>query len=240
MLFEDSQEHIEEINNYIKIGSGDLRSLVKKLYLVWQTQELLDLLKWTRANSSKYQLNLIGFDIDQSKIKPEHRDKYMAENIKAYTSQNPEDKCAIWAHNFHISKTKIGDFTTMGYYLDEWFGNDYYAIAQLFGRGEISATKIDESKPDSKDRALSTIPVSSIPEDLLESDLDKLSLSQKVFMIETKNLQREQTRNKQKVRSIGWGVVPSKINMYTDEITITKAFDAIIYCLKSSRSKLLN
>lgn len=110
----------------------------------------------------------------------------------------------------------------------------------MFGRGEISATKIDESKPDSKDRALSTIPVSSIPEDLLESDLDKLSLSQKVFMIETKNLQREQTRNKQKVRSIGWGVVPSKINMYTDEITITKAFDAIIYCLKSSRSKLLN
>lgn len=237
MLFEDNQEHIEQINSYIKTGSGDLRTLIKKLYPVWQTQELLGLLEWMRANSSKYHLSIIGFDIDQSKIKPEHRDKYMAENIKTYLNKKPGAKCAIWAHNFHISKTKIGDFTTMGYYLDKWFGNDYYAIAQLFGRGEISATKIDESKPDSKNRTLGAIPVSSIPEDLLESDLDKLS--QKVFMIETKNLLSEQARNKQKIRSIGWGVLPSKIDMYTDDISVTKAFDAIIYCPKSSRSESL-
>lgn len=237
IMLEDSQAIIERLNSILKTGGGDLKKLVRTLYPVWQTREILNLLEWMKENSSQYGLNIIGFDIDQSKIKPEHRDKYMAENIKNYIEKTPNAKSIVWAHNFHISKTRIGGYWTMGHYLNKWLGNDYYAIAQLFGKGEISATKIDECSPNSKDRTLNVIPIRSIAEDLLEKYLD--TLSRELFIIETRKLKRGQARHKQKIRSIGWGLVSGMLDMYTYEIDIFRAYDAIIYCPKSSRSRSL-
>ena len=236
LLFEDNQDQVEKINEYNKTGDGSLKSIIKTLYRVWQTQELIKLFQWMRVNYNKYPTNLVGFDIDQSKVEPKHRDKFMAENIRTYISKSPNSKCIVWAHNFHIAKTRIGEFSPMGRYLQKWFGKDYYAIAQLFGRGELSATIINEASPDNYDRNIDTILAKSIPKEFFEHYLD--SLSENEFIVETKDLSKETFKIK-KIRSIGWGLVPSKIDMYADELIVSKAYDAVVYCPKSSRSRLI-
>jgi erythromycin esterase-like protein len=62
---EDDMPEAEQIDDYIQTGAGDPKALVLKLFPVWQTQEVLDLVLWMRRynESGKGRLHFAGFDM---------------------------------------------------------------------------------------------------------------------------------------------------------------------------------
>jgi erythromycin esterase len=69
------------------------------------------------------------------------RDFYMAQNILSVLNYYGEDtKMVVWAHNGHIAK-KCGwaATPTMGYYLNQVLGDNYYCIGFDFYRGKFQS-----------------------------------------------------------------------------------------------------
>ena len=115
-----------------------------ELYPVWQTEELQQLFVWLKNHRSLAKIAFIGFDINQAKCDDlSLRDKLMAENIKTYCDAHPNTKAVVWAHNSHIQLTGSNDQPRpMGRFLKELFGRQYVAVALLFGKGSVSATRL--------------------------------------------------------------------------------------------------
>ncbi len=234
LLFEDSQEPCRLVNDYISGKDISLTSVCNELYSVWQTEELKQLLVWLKNHQSLARVAFTGFDIDQAKCSDlSLRDELMAKNIKAYCDANSNTKAVVWAHNSHIQL--IGSNIQprpMGYFLKELFGQQYIAVALLFGKGSVSATRLKNYDMLSLDRSLSVIKVESPPSDLAES-IFETSTDIPIFITQ------DQIRNvniPSKIRSIGWGLVPESVNEVVEETNLKQAFDYIVYFPKGTHS----
>ncbi|WP_110930112.1 erythromycin esterase family protein [Paenibacillus bouchesdurhonensis] len=84
------------------------------------------------ANVMKQRTSLLGNDKQYTML----RDEYLAENVKwivEFEAQRGHDKLFISAHNGHIEKTSAAfGYKSMGDYLDEMYGNHYFAIGTDF------------------------------------------------------------------------------------------------------------
>jgi len=76
----------------------------------------------------------------------------MAQSVIWYLTQNPDNKIFLLAHNNHIQKTPVayGDYQAavpMGNYLQQFYGNDYCAIALTSTDNHVAEMEIDMSVP---------------------------------------------------------------------------------------------
>lgn len=62
----------------------------------------------------------------------------MFENIKAVVSKTPGHKAVILAHNGHLQKTRLGTLTSLGYLLNNFYGNKYFVLAADFNTGDVN------------------------------------------------------------------------------------------------------
>nr|WP_324606269.1 erythromycin esterase family protein [Streptomyces globisporus] len=70
------------------------------------------------------------------------RDRYMAEAVEAVLD-DPSVRIALWAHNGHISKRRHGGAVpSLGQHLHSRYGEAYYALGLLFGRGAFRARRM--------------------------------------------------------------------------------------------------
>ncbi|WP_433544524.1 erythromycin esterase family protein (plasmid) [Streptomyces sp. CA-294286] len=70
------------------------------------------------------------------------RDRYMADNVSELLDV-PSAKVAVWAHNGHIAKSRYGNGPSpLGQHLREQYGDAYYALGLLFGRGAFRAGRM--------------------------------------------------------------------------------------------------
>ena len=67
------------------------------------------------------------------------RDKFMAENIKFYSENFPEEKLVIWAHNFHVANQPNQVRRTMGAYLKDFYSKDIVSIGFTSSQGYYTA-----------------------------------------------------------------------------------------------------
>ena len=238
LLFEDSQEACRSINDYISGKNISLASVCNQLYPVWQTEELKQLLVWLKNHRSLARVAFIGFDIDQAKYSDlSLRDELMAKNVKTYCDANPKTKAVIWAHNSHIQLTGSDiQPRPMGYFLKELFGQQYIAMALLFGKGTVSATRLKNDDMPSHDRSLSIIKVGSLPNDLAESAFEALT-DVPIFITQD---QIRSMNLPNKVRSIGWGLIPESVNEVVEETDLKQAFNYIVYFPKGTHSHPLS
>ena len=234
LLFEDRQDICRSINDYISGKDISLASVCDELYPVWQTEELKQLLVWLKNHQSLAKVAFIGFDIDQAKCSDwTLRDELMAKNIKTYCDANPNTKAVVWAHNSHIQLTESDSQPQpMGYFLKKLFGQQYIAVALLFGQGSVSATRLKKDAPPDHNRLLGVIKVESLPDDLAESVFETLT-DVPIFITQ------DEIRGvdlPSKVRSIGWGLVPESVNEVVEETNLKQAFDYIVYFPKGTHS----
>lgn len=237
LLFEDSIKACRPINDYILGEDIDLMSACGNLYPVWQTEELKDLVVQLRNNRPPSGVAFVGFDIDQAKRNDlSQRDELMAGNIKAYCDANPGTKAAVWAHNSHIQS--VGSDIQprpMGYFLKQLFGQQYESIALLFGSGSVSATRLESGKEPGSDRTLSAIEIGPPPSNLAESHFGSLAEGPTFF--DRDQLARMKMLNR--VRSIGWGLVPELASQSVEKTDLKQAFDHVIYFPDGSHSRPL-
>ena len=234
LLFEDSQEACSLANDYISGKDIDPESACGKLYSVWRTEELKQLLIWLKDHQSLFRVEFVGFDIDQAGCGDlSLRDELMAENIRAHCAANPDTRAVVWAHNSHIQTVGSNDQPRpMGYFLKQSLGRQYQAMALLFGRGSVSATRLKAGQAPGQDRSLSPIKVGPPPGDLAEFAFDKLT-DKPVFM--TRDMIRKMAPPN-RVRSIGWGLIPEQISEAVEDSDLKRGFDLVAYFPKGTAS----
>ncbi|MBL1083685.1 erythromycin esterase family protein [Streptomyces actinomycinicus] len=67
------------------------------------------------------------------------RDRHMAQEVIS-AEERPAAKVAVWAHNGHVCTGRYArDIPAMGQHLREHYGDRYYALGLLFGRGAFRA-----------------------------------------------------------------------------------------------------
>ncbi|GFE25526.1 erythromycin esterase family protein [Streptomyces nigrescens] len=73
------------------------------------------------------------------------RDRYMADAVTRLVDDNPQARVIVWAHNGHLTKGTYGDgVPALGSRLRERYGDAYYALALLFGRGSFLARRTND------------------------------------------------------------------------------------------------
>jgi erythromycin esterase len=68
-----------------------------------------------------------------------YRDSCMAENVHWILERNPDEKIALWAHNYHVSRFE----NAMGNFLDKRYGDDMVVFGFCFHEGEFTAISKD-------------------------------------------------------------------------------------------------
>ncbi|MFJ5800986.1 erythromycin esterase family protein [Streptomyces decoyicus] len=70
------------------------------------------------------------------------RDRYMADAVSRLVDGSPQARVIVWAHNGHLAKGTYGDgVPALGSRLRERYGDGYYALALLFGKGSFLARR---------------------------------------------------------------------------------------------------
>ncbi len=69
------------------------------------------------------------------------RDRYMADAVSELLSE-PSARIALWAHNSHVATSHRGvAVPTLGHHLRTSYGNAYYSLGLMFGRGSFRARR---------------------------------------------------------------------------------------------------
>ena len=82
---------------------------------------------------------------------PTLRDEYLAENLQwivEFEASRGHDKVFISGHNGHIEKTSasLAGYKSMGNYLDELYGDEYFAIGTDLINSEFQAINGDSNE----------------------------------------------------------------------------------------------
>jgi erythromycin esterase len=74
----------------------------------------------------------------------DRRDYYMAQNIMWLLNKEKKGaKVVVWAHNGHIEKLSYPKFGSMGYYLNQYLKDKYYAMGFEFYQGSFKTRNFD-------------------------------------------------------------------------------------------------
>jgi erythromycin esterase len=158
---------------------------------------------------------------DQANIS---RDRDMASNVEwLATTEFPNAKIALWAHNYHIGNEVSGSTTypSMGSFLRQRFGHDYYAIGQTFGSGSVRAN--------APQRGLQAVPVPA----KLHDSLSTLFGPSSVQFLDLRSLPKGSPLSAyfsgpHGFFEIGSGVDPKTSNQRPPKV-IPNVFDGIVY-----------
>ncbi|MFE3882311.1 erythromycin esterase family protein [Streptomyces lydicus] len=70
------------------------------------------------------------------------RDRYMADAVARLVDDSAAERVILWAHNGHLTKGTYGNgVPSLGSRLRERYGDSYYALALLFGKGSFLARR---------------------------------------------------------------------------------------------------
>jgi len=85
-------------------------------------------------------INILVQSVKYNNAADGYRDSCMAANIKWITEYEKADRIVLWAHNAHISKSRMSEqmsYNMMGYWLRKIYGHKYYAIGFDFNTGNF-------------------------------------------------------------------------------------------------------
>ncbi|MFC4402208.1 erythromycin esterase family protein [Gracilibacillus xinjiangensis] len=170
------------------------------------------------------------------------RDQYLAENLKwivDYESSRGHSKILISGHNGHIEKTSANaaGYKSMGNYLDETYGDEYFAIGTDFLESEFqakngSSDKREIYKVSNKNQLLEVF--RNVEGSIFYVNFEKATESEELSSI---------IATKHKMANIGddfrswYKFVKS---FYTIEMTPEEAYDGIIIVKNATPTKVID
>lgn len=184
IAFEAGLPEAMDIDRYIQTGEGDPRSLLAQLYWTWNTQEVLDLIKWMRTYNADSRharkIHFYGFD---PRGVPDARDREMAQNADlTLAGEGKDGRIVLWAHNYHVG-VSCEPVKTMGCFLRSRHDrNDLFILGFAFNRGGFQA----RAAPFPADGALKTFDVAPAPPDSLDGTLAQTGI--KLFAINLREI----------------------------------------------------
>lgn len=178
------------------------------------------------AKNMKQRTQLFLNEGDYTKL----RDQFLADNLQwiaEFEAARGHDKIFVTGHNGHIEKTSasVAGYKSMGHYLDQVYGEEYFAIGTDFISSEFQAKKGDSSerkiyKLENHNDLVDAF--SEVESNIFYVNFEKASTSDELMDIIT---------SEQKMSNIGddfrtWYKF-SKV-FYTIKMTPSEAYDGII------------
>jgi erythromycin esterase len=124
---------------YLNKNKSKLSNYKGEIYYKWLIQNVNILLQCIVLN-------------EETSMGDSYRDECMAKNIQWILDNNPNAKIVLWAHNEHISNQE----GSMGRFLSEKYGDNYYNIGFLSNSGMYTAIK--EGKLSSQNKLIESKP----------------------------------------------------------------------------------
>lgn len=139
--FEFSASSMEAIDQYVQNGKGDLKDLMKDLFL-YNTAEIYDVFELIRQHNERQpvegKVSIFGFDKRDFWHDPYNRDRFMADLIIGNYNTR-KTKTIIWAHNVHLAKdTTMAGLKAMGAFLKDSFAEKYYVLGFDTFQGSVT------------------------------------------------------------------------------------------------------
>ena len=217
-------EQLKEIDETIENIIIDLQTNEVDYVKQSSTEDFSLALQYAQIMKQRTQLFLN--EGDYSKL----RDQYLADNLQwivEFEAERGHDKIFITGHNGHIEKTSatLARYKSMGNYLDELYGEEYFAIGTDFINSEFQAKNggSGERQIHSLENHNDLVDAFSEAEsNIIYVDFEKVSKSDELLDI---------ISSEQKMANIGddfrWWYKTSKM-FYTIEMTPNEAYDSII------------
>ncbi|KAB8137843.1 erythromycin esterase family protein [Gracilibacillus oryzae] len=170
------------------------------------------------------------------------RDQYLAENLKwivDYEATRGNDKVLVSGHNGHIEKTSanVAGYQSMGQYLDELYGSEYFAIgtdlleSEFLAKNGSSGDKRGVFRINNNNDLVDSF--KDVKENIFYLDFGNASESTKLLMI---------LSSKQKMVNVGdqfssWYKLMKKF--YTIEMIPNEAYDGLIIVKEAKPTELI-
>src|SRR5690606_15146585 len=183
-----TKNQLIEINKTIEDIILDLQTN-EELYVEQSSTEAY-LFALQYAQILKQRTNLFLHEGNYSQL----RDQYLADNLQwivDFESERGHDKIFITAHNGHIEKTSasLAGYKSMGNYVDEIYGENYFAIGTDFISSEFQAKSGSSGKRKKysvKNNNDLVNAFSEIESNVFYVDFEKASKSDELFNIISK------------------------------------------------------
>lgn len=173
------------------------------------------------------------------------RDLFMADNFRRIAAREPAGtRFVLWAHNGHLIKSDHeGNYPTLGYYLERFYGKDYYALGFSFNRGAFQARVL---QPDTIQRTLTgltlltTFTVGDAPAE--SGDWYLAQTGQKMFIVDFRSSDKnadviEWLAAPHQIRFLGSFYAPDRERNFTDQPTFSKDYDGLFFIDTTTRAR---
>lgn len=224
---EDLKQRIDQKQeNYLKTISEQEYGILKQLVVILEQCRKFCLAVNENAD----------FDIDSWTF----RDHSMAENISWMMDFEDEENAFVWAHNAHIKKggkPENPESKALGYYLDQKYGDDYYAIGFDFGTGAFKYLNMEEQQPDwNGENSFDKIHEYTLAQELAEIE--------KPFFLDLSSISgdelQEWVNQEHRIHSLGTYFHLENIEDHYDKLNFSDNFDAMIFLPEITASEPLN
>lgn len=112
-VLEDNQLLVERINQFVLKGKGTAREVIRGLFAVWNTQEMLDLIRWVRAYNAAHpddQVEFVGMDVQNPQLALDSLVKFLgqrAPTVLRTVQPLLEDYRAGWQNAFFMPDSTL-------------------------------------------------------------------------------------------------------------------------------------
>ncbi|WP_433174528.1 erythromycin esterase family protein [Actinoallomurus sp. CA-150999] len=172
------------------------------------------------------------------------RDRYMADAV-ADLLDEPSVRVVLWAHNGHVANHRFaGGVPTMGSHLHARYGDAYYALGLLFGRGDFRARR-GWPGPWQSGRGRKPVPnsVDSAPPATLEAQLAAAQPGDHLVDLrataDAPEAVRAWARDRRPSRTFGSLVPRGTYRFAFGQVVPAEDYDGLAYVAVSSSSRLL-
>lgn len=173
------------------------------------------------------------------------RDLFMADNFRRIAAREPAGtRFILWAHNGHLIKSDAGgNYPTLGYYLQRFYGKDYYTLGVSFNRGEFQARVF---QPNTIQRTLTTftpLKAFTVGDAPVESgDWYLAQTNQKIFVVDFRSSAKNADINEwlavpHQIHFNGSFYAPDKAGNFFDYPIFGKEYDGMFFIDTTTRAR---
>lgn len=112
-VLEDNQLLVEKVNEYVLEGKGEAESVIRSLFAVWNTEEMLALIKWLRAYNVAHpdgKIAFVGMDIQNPTLALEALDSFLLEKaplLHVQVDSLLRDFSSEWRNSYFKSEAEL-------------------------------------------------------------------------------------------------------------------------------------
>lgn len=171
----------------------------------------------------------------------EHRDRSMADNVEWALAHEEADRIVLWAHDGHIRKGRVRSSMpdpakSMGWYLNQRYETEYYALGFEFGEGSFQASPNPE-RDDTE--GLQQWSIDNPRSGSLPAVLQRVGENQ--FMLDLNrasenNCLEEWLRQEQDILSIGGYFYENEMQRHYNQSSLIQEFDGLVFIDEISRA----